>query len=82
MQKNVKYELSQEILLDKNQKYDYVPQYYGQERFSEEQRVQQGYLPYFNSQSEESFEKIARKWSVISLLINLSNFLKFKHQIY
>ncbi len=51
MQKNVGYDLGREIIFDKDMKYDYSPQYYGADRFSEEQRIQQGYQPYFNSQS-------------------------------
>ena len=51
MQRYVGYNLDREIIFDRDMKYDYSPRYYGMDRFSEEQRIQQGYQPYFNSQS-------------------------------
>lgn len=57
MQRNVSYQLGKEIIFDKNISYNYQPQFYGQDNFSEEQRIQQGYQPYFN-QSQESNESL------------------------
>lgn len=72
MQKNVGYELGKEIIFDKNMNYDYQPQYYGTENFSEAQRIQQGYQPYFNNASTESMDLIIKKWwSSVLYLISL-----------
>ena len=60
MQKNVGYQLGKEIVFNKNESYDYKPQYYGTDRFSEEQRIQQGYQPYFNNQSVESMQSLTK----------------------
>jgi hypothetical protein len=61
MQKNVAYELGKEIIFNKNMNYDYEPQYYDMENFSEAQRIQQGYQPYFNNASTESMDLIIKK---------------------
>lgn len=57
MQQNIGYELGKQVVFDNNQKYNYNPRFYGQNVFSEEQKIQQGYQPFFNNQNQAESER-------------------------
>ena len=48
-------------MFENKQKYDYQPQYYDQGMFSDNQRIQQGYQPYFVSEPD-SQQILRNKW--------------------
>ncbi len=48
-------------MFENKQKYDYQPRYYDQGMFSDNQRIQQGYQPYFVSEPE-SQQILRNKW--------------------